>query len=174
VIVVRRKVPLAGLGVLLLGLGLATVAAAAGDSKSDIDFRGINALRVTTSPVPPGAIDCNIDNGALVHDLEQQLATGGLKVTTSGDNVATVTVLSTSETTRGICSSAIMLGAYSRMSFFDEAAGWLRSGYVVVWQSGLIVTSSPAEHLKTVRQALARLGTAMLRDWQKQNPAASK
>ena len=53
------------------------------------------------------------------------------------------------------------------MSFFDEAAGWVRSGYVVVWQSGLIVTSSPAEHLKTVRQALARLGNTMLQDWLK-------
>jgi hypothetical protein len=164
----------AALGALLLSIGMGTVVAAAEDIKSDIDFRGINALRVTTSPMPPGAIDCNIDNGALVHDLEQQFWTAGLKVATSGDNVATVTVLSTSETTRGVCSSAVMLGAYSRMSFFDEAAGWLRSGYVVVWQSGLIVTSSPAEHLKTVRQALARLGNAMLRDWQKQNPAAPK
>jgi hypothetical protein len=173
VIAVMRKFR-AALGALLLSIGMGAVVAAAEDNKSDIDFRGITALRVTTSPVPPGAIDCNIDNGALVHDLEQQLATGGLKVATSGDNVATVTVLSTSETTRGVCSSAVMLGAYSRMSFFDEAAGWLRSGYVVVWQSGLIVTSSPAEHLKTVRQALARLGNAMLRDWQKQNSAAPK
>lgn len=153
-------------------LALVTIPAAmAQEPDSDMDFRGIRSVRVTASPMPQGAIDCDIDGDALVRDLEQQFDAGGLRNAAGNDNLATITVLSTYETGSGVCSSAMMLGAYSKVSFFADAAGWIRSGYVVLWQSGVIVTSSPEQHLQTAREALARLGSSMLEAWQTQNAA---
>lgn len=154
----------------ICALGMATIPATmAEEPGSDMDFRGVRSVRVTASPAPQGAIDCNIETDALVRDLEHQFDAGGLRNTTGNDNLATITVLSTYETGSGICSSALMLGAYSRASFFADAAGWIRSGYVVLWQSGVIVTSIPEQHLQTAREALARLGSSLLEAWQAQN-----
>jgi hypothetical protein len=150
---------------------LLAASAAAQEPASDLDFRGIRSVKVTASPAPQAALDCNIDTQALVRDLERQFDGGGLRTAAGTENLATITVLSTYETSTGICSSALMLGAYTKVSFFADAAGWLRSGYAVVWQSGLIVTSTPEEHLETARQALARLGNSLLDTWHTQNAA---
>ncbi len=71
--------------------------------------------------------------------------------------------------------STLMLGAYKKASFFDKDVGWIRSGYVVVWQSAVLVTSPSEGHAVEVRDALSRLGDALLGDWRTANrpPAAA-
>jgi hypothetical protein len=153
----------------LFALWLGAGSAPAGEVASDIDFQGIRSLRVTASPMPQAALDCNIEPDELVRDLERQLEAGGLKNAAGNDNLATITVLSAHDVDSGLCSSALMLGAYSKASFFADDAGWIRSGYVVIWQSGVIATSSPEQHLQAAREALARLGDSLIEAWQKQN-----
>ena len=82
-----------------------------------------------------------------------------------------MTILSSREGGSGPCTSAIMLGTYKKASFFDDQAAWLRTGYVVVWQSGLIFTSSADAHLGLARESVSRLGKAMLKDWRNANNA---
>ncbi|HEV7369757.1 hypothetical protein [Arenibaculum sp.] len=141
----------------------------AAEGPSDIDFRGVAGVRVTISPMSADATDCRLAADPLLRELEQQLTAKGLKAMPESDVVATITVLSAYEPNAGRCSSAVMLGAYRKASFFDEDAGWLRTGHVVVWQSGLLTSSSPEQHPAGVRDALARLGDAMALDWHRAN-----
>jgi len=152
-------------------LALAAGPAAAEGVASDTDFRGVTRIKVTASPMAVESVDCNIDSGLLTHDLEHQLAADGLVVDRSPDTVAVVTVLSTREGGSGSCTSAIMLGAYKKASFFDDQAKWLRTGYVVIWQSGLIFTSPADSHLGLARESIGRLAKALLRDWRNANTA---
>jgi hypothetical protein len=142
---------------------------------SDTDFLGMKAVRVTVSPLTVDSIDCNIDGTYLVRELQRQFEAEGLAATNQQDRLAVISVLSAREPGGGACNSAIMLGAYKKASFFDADADWLRTGYVVVWQSALLVTSTAETHLGLTRDALARLGESMLKEWQRVNapPAAA-
>jgi hypothetical protein len=162
---VRFKFIIPLLGALALGAGPAS----AGGVASDTDFRGVNAIHVTASPMSVESVDCNIDSSLLTHDLERQFSGEGLAVNQLPDTMAVVTVLSTRNDINGTCNSAIMLGAYKKASFFDDQAQWLRTGYVVVWQSGLIFSSSADAHLGLARESLGRLAEAMLKDWRNAN-----
>jgi hypothetical protein len=158
-------------------LAFAAVPAAAQGVASDTDFHGITRIKVTASPMAVESVDCNIDGTLLTHDLEHQFAADGLAVDPSLETVAVVTVLSTREGGSGSCTSTIMLGAYKKASFFDDQAQWLRTGYVVIWQSGLIFSSPADAHLGLARESLTRLAKALLRDWRNANnakPSASQ
>jgi hypothetical protein len=163
---VRHKFIMPFLGALAVGAGPAIAAGVA----SDTDFRGVTSVHVTASPMSVESVDCNVDSSLLAHDLERQFSGEGLAVDQSPDTIAVLTVLSTRDVS-GTCSSAIMLGAYKKASFFDDQAQWLRTGYVVVWQSGLIFTSPADAHLGLARESLGRLAKAMLRDWRSANGA---
>src|SRR5215813_7762890 len=102
-------------------LALAAPAAAQGVA-SDTDFRGVTHLKVTASPMAVESVDCNVDANLLTHDLEHQLGADGLTIDQSPDTVAVITVLSTREGGSGSCTSAMMLGAYKKASFFDDQA----------------------------------------------------
>jgi len=147
----------------------ASAAAATQDVASDTDFRGITSIRVTASPMSVDSIDCNLDANLLAGELQHQLAGDGLTNSTGLDTLAVITVLSTREAGSGPCTSAIMLGAYKKASFFDDQARWLRTGYVVVWQSALLFTSPADSHLALARDSLQQLGKAMLTEWQRAN-----
>jgi len=162
---VRFKFIIPFLGALALGAGPAS----AGGVTSDTDFRGVTGIHVTASPMSVESVDCNIDSSLLTHDLERQFSGDGLAVNQSPDTMAVVTVLSTRNDISGTCNSAIMLGAYKKASFFDDQAQWLRTGYVVVWQSGLIFSSPADAHLGLARESLGRLAKAMLKDWRNAN-----
>lgn len=153
----------------LVTLAIAGKPATAQDFPSDMDFRAISAVRVTISPMSVESVDCNIDPALLVRELERQFEGEGLAVSTTLDALAVITVLSAREEGGGACNSALMLGAYKRASFFDDDAQWLRTGYVVVWQSALLVGSPADTHPALARDALASLGLAMLKEWRKAN-----
>jgi hypothetical protein len=159
---------------LVLAVAIVGSPVLAQDIASDMDFLGINTIRVTVSPLTIDSIDCNIDGSYLMRELQRQFEADGLAGTDQEDALAVISVLSARESGGGACNSAVMLGAYKKVSFFDQDAAWIRTGYVVVWQSALLVTSAADAHLDLTRDALARLGEAMLKEWQRLNaPSAS-
>lgn len=167
----RVAARLAG-GVLCLGLAGAAPAAAQ-NIASDMDFRGMSTLRVAASPMTVESLDCGIESASLVRELQKQFEAEGLRPAASDGALGVVTVLSTRDGDRNLCNSTLMLGAYKKASFFDKDVGWIRSGYVVVWQSAVLVTSPSEGHAVEVRDALGRLGDALLGDWRSANRPAS-
>ena len=152
----------------VLAISLAPTTAEAQNVASDMDFRGVSAIRVTGSPMSIESIDCKVDQRLLIRQLQRQFENEGLPSGDSDDALAVITVMSTRES-EGPCSSAIMLGAYKKASFFDNAAEWLRTGYFVVWQSGLLFASQADAHAALAADSLSRLGEAMLAEWHRTN-----
>lgn len=138
---------------------------------SDVDLRGIKALHVTLSPVSASSLDCGLRGSDVVAETRARLGAGGLPDASGAEELAIVTVMSSHDATTGTCSSSIMLGAYGRASFVDKRVGWIRTGYVVLWQSGVIVMSGATDHLDTVRQSIDRLTDALLDAWHRDNTA---
>lgn len=159
--------------ILLILVVLTPVAAPARDLVSDMDFLGIKGLRITASPLNVYSIDCNIESTYLMRELQRQFEAEGLASVAAEDTLAVISVLSAREAGGGTCNSSIMLGAYKKASFFDDDAGWLRTGYVVIWQSALLISSPAETHLALSRDALARLGEAMLEEWRTAGATAS-
>jgi hypothetical protein len=153
----------------LLGISIPIAAGAQSGVASDADLRGVTGLRVTLSPMSAASMECDLRGAELVSDTQTKLATGGMTAPRGDDALAIVTVITGRDGTSGLCSSALMLGAYERASYVDDHVGWVRTGYVVLWQSGLMVTSAPQDHLDTVRRALDELGSAMLEEWHRAN-----
>jgi hypothetical protein len=152
----------------LLALG-SSLPAAAQDVRADMDFRGVSGIHITASPMSVESIDCNVDGSYLVRELQRQFEGEGLASSANFDTLAVITVLSAREGGSGTCNSAVMLGAYKKASFFDNEAAWLRTGYVVIWQSALLVASPADTHLTVARDSLARLGQVMLKEWRNAN-----
>lgn len=178
ILFVQRLLSLpASVGVLslcLVWLVLINGPAAAQGLASDMDLRGVKLLRVTASPTMVETLDCGIEAATLVRNLKGQVESEGLKPTDSDAALAVVTVLSARNEDAGVCSSTLMLGVYKKASFFDRDVGWIRSGYVVAWQSAVLVTSPIEAHNVQVNDALARLGDALLGDWRNsQRPEAA-
>ncbi|HSG72867.1 MAG TPA: hypothetical protein VLA12_20810, partial [Planctomycetaceae bacterium] len=71
------------------------------------------------------------------------------------------------------CGTATMLGAYREVSYFDEEAGQLRSGHIVLWQRGTMALSRTADHNDVVLEEVGRLGDALLDTWQTEKPSTS-
>lgn len=154
----------------------ATHSAASEPIASDMDLRGVTALRVAVSPLPVEALDCNLDGTVLRGELTQELEREKLSGGTGAQNVAIITILSAHDATQASCTSTIMLGAYKKASFFDDAVGWIRTGYVVMWQSAVHVSSPLDRHPAQTRDALSMLAEAMLESWREANaqPAGSQ
>jgi len=163
---------LAGAVSLAQALALRSPAAAQG-LLSDMDFRGMDTLRVTASPMTVESLDCGIESAGLVRELRRQFNSEGLKSSDSDTALGVITVLSARNGDTGVCHSTLMLGAYKKASFFDKDVGWIRSGYVVVWQSAVLVVSPAETHPVQLRDALARLGDALLGDWRGANRQAA-
>ncbi len=155
------------------GLLAAALPAAAQSISSDMDLRGMNALRVTASPMTVDSLDCSIESAAMVRELRQQLVSEGMKATDSDAALAVVTVLSARDPNSDLCNSTLMLGAYKKASFFDKDVGWIRTGYVVVWQSAVLVSSPSGTHAVQVRDGLGKLGDALMNDWRNANRPVS-
>jgi hypothetical protein len=157
-------------GTMVLGQGITLDhPAAAQGLLSDMDFRGMDTLRVTASPMTVESLDCGIESSGLVRELRRQLDSEGMKSSDADSALGVITVLSARNGDTGVCNSTLMLGAYKKASFFDKDVGWIRSGYVVVWQSAVLVVSSAETHPVQVRDALSRLGAALLVDWRGAN-----
>lgn len=158
----RHVVPLAA-------LLAATPGAASGAAGTDVDLAGVRAVRVAVSQTTPDAMNCGVDLRGLLPLVSEGLATGGLAVDPGAEVTVTLTVLTGYHSGTGVCASAPMLGAYRRVSFFDEQAGWLRNGQVVLWQRGAATATASADHGEAVRRVVGELSAAFLASWRKDN-----
>ena len=81
--------------------------------------------------------------------------------------------MTTHDTAARLCATAAMLGAYQLVDYFDDKAGWLKSGYIVLWQRGAQVLSSPADHPLATERTLARLTDNLLKTRRRQRKVAA-
>lgn len=147
----------------------AITAARAEPIQSDLDLRGVKSFTVAVSPLPIDSMDCNIDGNVLGRELKQVLDRDNLGSGSDADSVAVVTVISTHDPENSACTSTVMLGAYKKASFFDKAVGWIRTGYVVMWQSAVHVNSALDTHQAHTRDAVTLLADAMMEKWREAN-----
>jgi hypothetical protein len=151
---------------LVLVLGSIAVSAVLAQSRPNADMSTLKEVRVTASQTTPDAVNCGPELSALLPHIEDDLAGGGLRIVKSPQNLVTVSVLTSHDAIRGICSSAAMLGTYKLVSFYDEDKGALQSGYVVLWQRGKQIVSAPTDHAGAVEAAVDGLVEIFLKDWQ--------
>lgn len=159
----------AGRALLLGALAVAVPAPAWSAGASVADLAGVRGVRVAISQTTPDAMSCGIDLRGLLPLVSEGLAQGGLAIDPSAEVTVTLTVLTGYDGASGVCASAPMLGAYRQVSFFDEKAGWLRSGQVVLWQRGTASATASADHAEAVRQAVTSLSEAFLSSWRDAN-----
>lgn len=137
--------------------------------KPEADLRGLDRVRVTISQTTPDATVCGIHLSDFLPLVESDLQAGGLALSSSPATLVTLSLMTTHYDSQNICGTATTLGAYRMVSFFDETVGWLRTGYVVLWQRGRQVMSSPADHSATTAAAVKRLTATFLETWRKEN-----
>lgn len=156
-------------GFVALGLLLAAMMThpVAGHAQSvvapDADLMTLDEVRVTASQTTPDAVPCGIDLRLLLPVVERRLQAGGLRTSKSPNAVVTFSLMTTHYPEGRLCATAAMLGAYRLVSYFDEEAGWLKSGYVVLWQRGVQVLSAPNDHPLATEKTLARLVDNLLK-----------
>lgn len=133
------------------------------------DLAGVTTVRIAINQTTPDAMGCGLDLGRLLPVLSDGLRAGGLAVDPAADVTIALTVLTGYDAATGVCATAPMLGTYRRISYFDKAVGWLRSGHVVLWQRGTTATSAIADHDSLVRRAITDLSEALLTSWRSAN-----
>ncbi|MEQ9334820.1 hypothetical protein [Thalassobaculum sp.] len=154
----------------LLAVLLSTLPAAAGSAGgTPADLAGIKEIRIAISQVTPDASACGIDLRELQPLVSGRIVAGGLSIDPAADVTITLSILTGYDRTTGACASAPMLGAYRQVSYFDEKAGWLRSGQVVLWQRGTATTTTSPDHADAVRAAVTRLADTFLESWRSVN-----
>ena len=155
---------------MLLALLLSTLPAAARSAGgTPADLAGIKGVRITISQTTPDASTCGIDLRELQPVVSGRLVSGGLAVDQAADVTITLSILTGYDESTGVCASAPMLGAYRRVSYFDEKAGWLRSGQVVLWQRGTAAATPSSDHADALRAAVSRLSDTFLESWRNAN-----
>lgn len=157
--------------VMALAVGLLAGAPAGlrADGPTPADLAGVDAVRITVSQTTPDALTCGIDLRTLLPTVSETLADGGVPVDSAAEVTVTLSVLTGYDDVTGACASAPMLGAYRRVSFFDERAGWLRTGQVVLWQRGTATTTATAGHAEAARHAVSELALSFLSSWRTAN-----
>jgi len=166
-------------GTAVLGLLLAAIMTypVAGRAQTlvapDADLGSLDEARVTASQTTPDAVPCGIDLRLVLPVVEKRLQASGLRATKSPDAVVTFSLMTTHDPAERLCATAAMLGAYRLVSYFDETAGWLKSGYVVLWQRGAQVLSSPTDHPLATERTLTRLVDNLLKTRREQRGNAA-
>ena len=125
----------------------------------------VTAVQVTASQITPDGISCGLSLKDVTPKIEHDVRTGGVRMRADTKVVVTVSLLTTHDKIRGICATAAMLGVYELVSYFDAKEGWTRSGYVVLWQRGNQVLSTPADHPDTIDRRIALLTGKFLDSW---------
>jgi hypothetical protein len=132
----------------------------------------VKSVKATVSQTTPSAPDCGVDTRALLPRLERGLAEGGLTPSGSSPVTVTMSLMTAYDANRGVCATSVLLGAYRGVSFFDEEAGWLTAGDVVLWQRATEILSDRATHDKAAERAVDRLASALIASWKIENAAS--
>jgi hypothetical protein len=161
---IRLTSCLCALAFLTVGAGKAG-AQSSRTTAPDADLSAMTTIRVTASQITPSGVSCGLSLGDVVPKIEQDLQAGGLKLSEAPDVLVTVSLLSMHDKSRGICATAVMLGSYQLATYYGAREGWPRSGYVVLWQRGNQVISTPADHPDSVDRQVSRLADRLLDGW---------
>jgi hypothetical protein len=175
---VPRAIPCPGLGRSLgsVGAGMAAVLlltaapvlAADAPPAAPLDFEGLTEAALMASPLTADSIQCGLDLDRLVAVARQKLADGGLVLRDDAATRVTVSAVTVRVAGTEQCATTVLLGAYTQESFFSASAGWLRSGYVVIWQRALAVATPAGAHAAAVGAAVGRVTEQLLAAWHAQ------
>jgi hypothetical protein len=159
-------------GLLLISLVLLGTTAHAQQGGA-VNLAEIENGRVTISPPSLDALPCGLEVPPLLSALSDKLQAGGITPVDEGPITITLSVLTHLEPDSDRCGTATMLGVYKKISYFDEEAGWLRSGQIVLWQRGTMILSPTADHREAVIGEAERLGGALLETWRADQSSTS-
>jgi hypothetical protein len=162
---------LCGLLLLMMAplLGMPRFAMAAGAAQGTADLTGLADTTMGVSQLTADGVQCglNLTNiGATAHQL---VTDAGIAVRDDSTNRMTISAVTT-RVGSDQCASAVLLGVYAKESFFSASAGWVQSGYVVLWQRSVMVATPISLHAAAVVDAARRLTDQMLIDWRTHNP----
>lgn len=155
------------LSLLLAGMPRLGVAAEAVDSL--VNLTGLSDATMGVSQLTADGVQCGLDLGRIGEVSHQAVANAGIAVRDDSTNRMTISAVTT-RVGPDQCATAVLLGVYAKESFFNLSAGWVQSGYVVLWQRSMIVATPVGQHAAAVIDATRRLSGQMLVDWRAQNP----
>ena len=153
--------------VLLAGAPRPSAAAEAADSAANLT--GLADAAVGVSQLTPAGVQCGLQLDGIGTSAHRAVADAGIAVRDDSINRLTISAITT-RVGADQCATAVMLGVYAKESFFSVSAGWLQSGYVVLWQRSMIVATPVGLHAAAVIDATRRLSDQMLTDWRARNP----
>jgi hypothetical protein len=156
-----------GLAAALLLAG-APVAAAEAPATPPLDFDGLTEASLVASPLTADSVQCGLDLARVVAAARQKLADGGLVLHEAAAARVTVSAVTIRVPDTDQCATTVLLGVYARESFFSASAGWLRTGYVVIWQRALMAATPAGGHAAAVSGVVGRLAEQMLAAWRAQ------
>jgi hypothetical protein len=133
-----------------------------------LTLNGIGQAMLGVSQLTPDGARCGLDLNLLANAARQPIADAGLDLREDVPTRVTVSAV-TAQAPVDHCATAVLLGVYVRESFFSNAAAWLRSGNVVVWQRSVMVATPLSGHPAAVSGAVRRLVEQMLANWREQN-----
>jgi hypothetical protein len=155
----------------LLGAG---ARAAEPPAAPPLDFEGLAEASLMASPLTADSIPCGLELGRVAAATRQPLADGGLVLRAGAATRVTVSAMTVRVPGSGQCATTVLLGVYALESFFSASAGWLRTGYVVIWQRALTVATPAGAHEAAVNGVVGRLAGQLLADWHAQGDAGRR
>lgn len=133
-----------------------------------LDFEGLTEASLMASPLTVDSIQCGLDLDRLAAAARQKLADGGLALREGAPARVTVSAVTVRVPGTDHCATTVLLGVYAQESFFSASAGWLRTGYVVIWQRALMAATPVGAHAAAVGGVVGRLVEQMLAAWHAQ------
>lgn len=154
----------------LLVLALATPAVRAEDGLEDT-LAHVDAVTIGISQITPDGVQCGLDPSRLLQVGMQALDNAGIAVRPDAATRITLSAITTQDTAMPSqpCATAVMLGAYRHETYFNADAGWVRSGYVVLWQRSILQLTPVASHPSGVAVGVRRLVAQFLEDYSAQH-----
>jgi len=154
-------------GWLLVSLPTATMAAETANKMADLT--GLADVTMGVSQLTADGAQCGLAPGRIGEAAHQVVVAGGIALRDDSTNRVVISAVTT-RVGPDQCATALLLGVYAKESFFSASAGWVQSGYVVLWQRSLMVATPIAQHAAAMTDATRRLSDQMLVDWRAQNP----
>ncbi len=139
------------------------------ESKPDANLLGVSDIRITMSQITPDAISCGLALEHFKPILKNQLQANGLKLVSSTSTLLTLGLMTTLDMDRSVCGTSATLGVYRKVAYYDDDAGWLRKGYVVLWQRGQQVVSGTADHAEMTTLVVQQLSEKLIESWRAEN-----
>ena len=156
--------------IFLAGVLTTTSVIAGGDeSKPDANLLGVSEIRITMSQITPDAISCGLSLEHFRPVLKNQLQANGLKLVSSTSTLLTLGLMTTLDMDRSVCGTSATLGVYRKVAYYDDDAGGLRNGYVVLWQRGQQVMSGTADHAEMTTMVVQQLSEKLIESWRAEN-----